>query len=257
MQAMTQVMTEKDKQWNLQYAKLLDFKRQNEHCIVPNKYKEDTSLGTWVCRQRNYHTNNNLRKDRKELLDEIGFVWKAGKGYQSGRSSTTYDQIWNSQYKKLVEFKEKNGHCIVPRRHEEDLSLGRWVFTQRCCHNKNKTRADRKDLLDELGFVWQPNTHASCTSATNDVRGLFIVSLYALVRSLSSLSFFYMRLIYLAFGFGIVDEQRVSPKGSNRRNRTNTRPREKPMRMASSHQQNASKDRLATKYTCIMLFYHE
>ena len=223
---MTQVMTEKDEQWNLQYAKLLDFKRQNEHCIVPNKYKEDASLGTWVCRQRNYHTNKKLRQDRKELLDKTGFVWKAGKGYQSGRSSTTYDQIWNSQYKKLVDFKEKNGHCIVPRRYGQDMPLGRWVFTQRSSHNKNKTRADRKDLLDELGFIWQPNTHAACTSTImDDVRAL-IASFLTLVGSFFSLSFFYILSICLGFGVGVVDQQRRgSPKRSNRRNRTNTRPR--------------------------------
>jgi hypothetical protein len=142
-------MTKDDKRWNRKYEKLVEFKRTNGHCIVPQKYDRDKSLGVWVRSQRDFHTNNKLRSDRKELLDKIGFVWKVEGRYHNN------NKIWHHQYEKLVEFKRTNGHCIVPQKYEQDKSLGIWVSTQRIFHTNNKIRQDRKELLDEVGFAWQ------------------------------------------------------------------------------------------------------
>ena len=74
---------------------------------------------------------------------------------------TEHDKKWHLQYIKLVEFKEKNGHCKMPVRYEQDKALGKWVSTQRTFHNKhtflqkNTSQFDRKELLDEIGFVWR------------------------------------------------------------------------------------------------------
>jgi hypothetical protein len=76
----------KSAEWNTQYEKLVEYKGENGHCQVPKGYQEDASLGFWVARQRQLHSNNKLRLDRKVLLDEIGFVWKAGT--VAARSST-------------------------------------------------------------------------------------------------------------------------------------------------------------------------
>jgi uncharacterized protein YbgA (DUF1722 family) len=73
--------------WNKQYGKLFEFKRKNGHCLVPTKYPEDKSLGKWVDTQRQLHSKNTIRLDRKGLLDDIGFAWKAG-GTVAARSST-------------------------------------------------------------------------------------------------------------------------------------------------------------------------
>ena len=35
-----------------------------------------------------------------------------------------------SSYVQLVEYKETNGHCLVPSRYEENSKLGKWVETQ-------------------------------------------------------------------------------------------------------------------------------
>ena len=66
-----------DKKWNMQYEKLVAFKREHEHCRVPLKCKEDVSLGTWVGVQRKRYTSNKMRLDRQVLLDELGSFWKA------------------------------------------------------------------------------------------------------------------------------------------------------------------------------------
>ena len=155
-------MAELDKKWNFQYGKLLDFKRKNGHCIVPSNNEHDRALGKWVKRQQAgaFHTKYQMRPDRKQLLDDIGFAFNVGKG-KSLRPSTTQDKLWYLQYEKLVEFKRKNGHCVVPRLYEQDKALGHWVRTQHVSfHTNNTMRLDRKELLDEIGFVWKSRSQA-------------------------------------------------------------------------------------------------
>jgi uncharacterized protein YbgA (DUF1722 family) len=141
---MTEALAPNDKKWRHNYEKLVDFKRKNEHCLVPTNYEQDKALGRWVDSQRYMHAKDAMLQDRRELLDEIGFVW---------RVEGTGDKRWKQKYEELVEFKRKNGHCLVQGRYEQDKPLGTWVCTQRV--GRNKIRQDRKELLDELGFVWE------------------------------------------------------------------------------------------------------
>lgn len=168
-----------DYEWHLQYEKLVDFKRKNNHCMVPTRYMQDKSLGQWVAKQRNLSTKDAMPQDRKDLLDELRFVWKVEKADDWGSK-------WNKQYERLVDFKQKNGNCLVPFMYKHDVPLSTWVSTQRQSHAKNKLRPDRKELLDALEFVWKADsvaTRRSTATATTDVRGLVIGSFHALVRS--------------------------------------------------------------------------
>jgi hypothetical protein len=73
-----------------------------------------------------------------------------------------YDKIWHQQYEKLVELKRKSGDCIVPQSNKEDKPLGVSICTQRRYHTKKKMRLiDRKELLDEMGFIWKVDTLAA------------------------------------------------------------------------------------------------
>jgi hypothetical protein len=142
-----------DKNWNKQYEKLVEFKRKQGNCLVPQKYEEDKSLGRWADTQRQLYSKNTIRLDRMGLLDKIGFVWRLRAA--SNYNSDEFESIWKHQYEKLVEFKRENGHCNMPQRHQEDMPLGNWVDKQRQFHSKNKLRLDRKGLLDDIGFVWR------------------------------------------------------------------------------------------------------
>ena len=157
-----------DNKWHQQYEKLLEFQRQNGHCRVPHNYEQDATLGRWVRAQRTRHTNKTTRSDRKELLDDIGFVWKADRcaAHVPGE-----DKKWHQQYEKLLEFQRQNGHCIVRQGYKQDASLGRWVSKQRVLLANNTLREDRKDLLNDLGFVWKVDSTAARRPPTkNNVR---------------------------------------------------------------------------------------
>jgi hypothetical protein len=125
-------------------------------------YEQDKSLGQWVATQRNHHVNNKLRLDRKGILDEIGFAWKA-------HIDNENDKLWHQQYEKLVELKREKGHCLVPRKHDQHKSLEQWVRKQRYCYFHNKIRLDREELLDEIEFVWKTGTGPARYSTSSSV----------------------------------------------------------------------------------------
>ena len=59
----------------------------------------------------------------------------------------------------LKAFKAREGHCRVGASHiEGDFKLGFWVSTQR--RKKNKMSDERKQRLDDTGFVWRANARA-------------------------------------------------------------------------------------------------
>jgi hypothetical protein len=159
------------KLWHQQYEKLVEYKRINGHCKVPQtKNEQDKSLGNWVHKQRFFHNNDKLGIDRKRILDGIGFAWKPDRAHRAHKPD---GKLWHQQYEKLVEYKRKNGHCKVPTKYKDDKSLGLWVSNQRARHANNKMLLDRKELLDALEFVWKADTVAT-RSSTTDVRGLAI-----------------------------------------------------------------------------------
>jgi hypothetical protein len=157
-----------DKLWHQRYEKLVEFKRINGDCMVPHKHKQDKSLGIWVSTQRKHHANDKIRPDRQDLLDEIGFAWKSDGAHKNKAD----DGLWHQRYEKLVEFKRMNGNCKVPNKYKQDKSLGTWVTRQRKYHNNDTIRLDRKELLDEIGFVWKAVTGPARSSSATDVRNL-------------------------------------------------------------------------------------
>jgi hypothetical protein len=135
-----------DKRWHQQHEKLLEYKRINGNCMVPYKYEQDRSLGRWVGKQRKCHKNDVMKQDRKDLLDELGFVWTVD-------CDDYFHSQWKEQYEKMVKFEQRHGNCLVPH-NKDNASLGKWVCNQRVTYASNKMRPDRKELLDKLNFVW-------------------------------------------------------------------------------------------------------
>ena len=72
-----------------------------------------------------------------------------------------HERIWNQRLKELKEYKEKHGNCNVPRRYQDNKSLGEWVSTQRKHYRlkeegKYSTMSKaRIDQLNAIGFVWK------------------------------------------------------------------------------------------------------
>lgn len=137
--------------WDTMFAELEKFKAANGHCRVQRAHKD--GLGGWVHNQRQRYRKNLMNKDRQSKLESIGFEWKL-KNHKRDRSSKIDDGKWFKNYEKLVEIHIAHGACNING--IDDAQLSNWVDNQRRHNSKNILRKDRKELLDRIGFEWNP-----------------------------------------------------------------------------------------------------
>ena len=70
---------------------------------------------------------------------------------------------WQEKFQKLLEFRQRHGHCRIPHNWKVDIALAQWVKRQRYQlklkqDGKRSTMTkERQDLLDSIGFEW--NAH--------------------------------------------------------------------------------------------------
>ena len=142
-----------DEKWHQQYLKLMGFYEEHGHCIVPSFYDRDKSLGMWVGKQRQYYAGNRLPEDRKQLLDELGFVWKVDK---ADADASLNQREWDEQLDRIIQFKEQYGHCDVPRSFTK-WGLGGWLCGQRAAARKGQLDTRRVHKLLSIGVTWGNN----------------------------------------------------------------------------------------------------
>ncbi len=154
--------------WWQMYEKLKAFKKKNGHCRVPRHYHDDQQLAFWVGTQRK---KEHMTEERINALNEIGFDWG-------------FDSRWMDAYEEFKKFKEKNGHCCVPKSYPADkFSLHEWTIKQKQKLNgkgKRKPLSDEQiKLLKEIGFTfnkdekWE-NMFEEYIKFTNEVGRMFV-----------------------------------------------------------------------------------
>ncbi|GFH61945.1 hypothetical protein CTEN210_18421 [Chaetoceros tenuissimus] len=139
--------------WNERYEQLREFKLQQGHCNVPQRYKANKALAIWVNTQRSQYKlmlnglKSFMTEERIEKLKNIGFVWN------------TLKDTWNERFEELKQFKDQYGHCTVPQRNK---ALGIWVNNQRTQYklmsngSKSQMTEERLEKLEDIGFTWTP-----------------------------------------------------------------------------------------------------
>lgn len=146
--------------WEVMFQRLLEFQRETGHCLVPNRYKKDHRLGSWVSTQRRQYkafaagkiNTTTLSMDRIRKLESIGFAW-------STDDPRRVD--WCVRFKQLCIFQKEWGHTLVPMGYKKNPSLGNWVSVQRqefrnLQHGKSsKMTPNRVKLLESIGFIWK------------------------------------------------------------------------------------------------------
>jgi superfamily II DNA or RNA helicase len=132
-----------DSQWKEMFIVLTEYKKKFGNCNVPSQWPENKQLATWASTQRGDYQKGKLSEDRIKRLDGIGFMWNP------------IDSQWEEMFIALSEYKEKYGHCNVPRQWVENKKLATWIRTQRGEYQKGKLSEDRIKRLEEIGFVWE------------------------------------------------------------------------------------------------------
>jgi len=131
-------------QWEDTFALLGKYKEREGDCNVPRSHQEDgENLGKWLNDQRKNKKTGALDGDRGERLTSLGVVWDP------------YAQQWEDKFSLLVQYKEREGDCNVPQRHQEDGEhLGTWLGTQRTNKKKGILDIEYEERLRSLGVVW-------------------------------------------------------------------------------------------------------
>ena len=136
--------------------------------VIPTSLRTPhTSLRGWILKQRNEYKRlrsnepSLLTARRLQMLNDLGLEWNNKKTLK-----------WSERFDQLKRFKNKHGHCIVPRNYDEAdaAGLGKWVAQQRHAYKLRKEgktstmTAERAKLFNDIGMVWsilkQPETRA-------------------------------------------------------------------------------------------------
>jgi hypothetical protein len=76
--------------------------------------------------------------DTTKLDGEV--VGGKGKHTEVSKRRKRNDALWNDMYDRLVQYKNKNGHCLIQV--DNDPKLAKWVNTQRTLYSKHYSRKD-------------------------------------------------------------------------------------------------------------------
>ena len=128
--------------WEINFQKLVAYKEQHGDCLVSRNW-DDKQLAMWVKTQRSLNKQGRLNKKRTERLDDLQFIW----------DPLTY--IWESNFLKLIAYKENFRDCLVPYKWDEDEELANWVTAQRQGRKRGRIKDDddRFKRLEKIGFI--------------------------------------------------------------------------------------------------------
>ncbi|MBC7383474.1 MAG: Helicase associated domain protein [Bacteroidia bacterium] len=131
-------------QWFVMYNKLVQFYENFGHCKVTDKTSYP-DLFKWCAAHRTTKVINRLPKERKSLLDNIGFIWK----------TNIDDANWNEKFEILKKFKEVNGHLNISEKWLKEFKLKAWYLGLRL---KSKPISEnRVQKLLSIGFDFDPS----------------------------------------------------------------------------------------------------
>ena len=100
---------------------------------MPDKHEEQGgNPGKWLGRQRKAQKKGVMDAAKQRRLEEAGVTWDV------------LDAQWEKRFALLVEYREREGDCDVPRKHEErGVNLGKWLSRQREARNKGAMDAEK------------------------------------------------------------------------------------------------------------------
>ncbi len=133
-----------DRRWMANYELLKAYFDAHDNSDVPNRWKENPALASWVSSQRSGRKAGRLPRDRVQLLDEVNFTWQS-------RDVGT----WEDRFAEVVAYKETYGHCDIPMRVAEYPKLGGFVNSMRSKRKSGELSKPRIAKLDDIGFVWE------------------------------------------------------------------------------------------------------
>ena len=133
-------------QWNNGFEHLKEYMKTKDIIDIQKVDITDDGfpIGEWIANQRANYRNDKISLERKQRLDELGFIW------------SVLEHQWNAGYEYLKAYIEINGpNGPFTGISIGEFNLGYWVGTQRKSKKKNNLSEEKIKLLDDLGFIWE------------------------------------------------------------------------------------------------------
>jgi len=113
----------------------------------------DSELKEWVTRQRDAVRANRMRADRKAKLESIDFDFAPNGPRKIDKEKLKEkDQQWQILFQRLVKFKQKHQHTMIPK--GEDDELRTFLKDQRALYVTNLLEDEKKKKLEAIDFQW-------------------------------------------------------------------------------------------------------
>jgi superfamily II DNA or RNA helicase len=133
-----------DTMWHRMFVALQTYKAEHGNCEVPQGWRDNIGLGTWVARQRVLHRIGKLSPERRTKLEGVGFAWEFADA----------DTLWDKMFEALLDYKREYGNCNVPDKWPENRKLSGWVGNQRQFRKRGVLTPSRIKRLKEIDFDW-------------------------------------------------------------------------------------------------------
>jgi hypothetical protein len=136
---------DKRKQWQTNYAFVIEFAKKNGHIRIPHVDVEHRRCAQWLQKQRYRKKISHQDKTQLKVLEQYGFSFKWNR-------NDVRKHRWEAYFGQLMEFHEMNGHLKIPKCKAEYRALYWWVQEQRKAFWKNALSQDRRDKLLSVKF---------------------------------------------------------------------------------------------------------
>jgi hypothetical protein len=156
--------------WVERLQQLADYRQEHGDLMIPKRYSENPSLGTWVNKQRQHKRkfclgdySGSLTETRIQHLNEIEFCWDASVAQGCPKGSTTGaaasgEEIWSRRLEEIRHYQNSNESPFV--RVPSQSPLGNWINRQRkeyvkWKHGEPSNHSKKKDdALNEIDSIW-------------------------------------------------------------------------------------------------------
>ena len=151
-----------DASWLSRYEELKEFHRQHGHCNVPkSRFSDDNRLAAWGHTQRTRHSRGELRKDRHDLLQQLGFPFDYRKAVYWEAWLRKYEEVKKYYHEwELYDEATRSPSEFETYASKPDLSeVARvWMWEQRRLSQKGTFDPKKIALLNDIGFHWSGKT---------------------------------------------------------------------------------------------------
>ena len=152
-----------DEVWTRMYKLTETYFKKYGNLEIPSRFKtlngidydeNGYNLGQWQSWQRKKYKKSKLSKERKDLLEKIGMRFE----------TRDNDEVWNQMYMLVELYFKEYGNLEIPSKFktlngtdedENGYNLGIWLVSQRQMYKKGKLSPERKELLDQIGMIWE------------------------------------------------------------------------------------------------------